>query len=175
MWNNDHSGKRGLTHPLNTWPLTFWHLNPFWNFAYPPVNYNFGSSEKRAVCILLLASRCSGYHYCTTSFIKACTQVLHRFKSYSRHVGDSRWWGSLTIVPAEAKAKRFSLINHTTKTIHYHHWHPSKTYIVKHRLCVTYVIKIFKEIRKFQLFTGSPLLFENSLFCHFLVAPSPLK
>ena len=30
-------------------------------------------------------------HYCTTSFNKARTQVLRRFKSCSRRVGDSRW------------------------------------------------------------------------------------
>ena len=66
---------------------------------------------------------CSGYHYCTTStsFNKAWTQVLHRFKSCSRHVGDSRWWGSLTMVPAGNKAKRLSSVNHTTRTIHHHH------------------------------------------------------
>ena len=62
---------------------------------------------------------CSGYHYCTTSFIKTWTQVLRRFKSCSRRVGDSRWWGSLTMVPAENKAKRLSSVNHTTKTIHH--------------------------------------------------------
>ena len=50
---------------------------------------------------------CSGYHNCTTSFIKAWTQVLRRFKSCSRRVGDSRWWGSLTMVPAGNKATPF--------------------------------------------------------------------
>ena len=29
-----------------------------------------------------LAPWCSGYHYCKTSFNKAWTQVLHRFKCY---------------------------------------------------------------------------------------------
>ena len=38
----------------------------------------------------LLALWCSGYHYCTTSFNKARTQVLHRFKSCLWHVGDLR-------------------------------------------------------------------------------------
>ena len=33
---------------------------------------------------------CSGYHYCTTSFNKTWTQVLCRFKSCSRRVGDLR-------------------------------------------------------------------------------------
>ena len=37
---------------------------------------------------------CSGYLYWTTSFNKAWTQVLRRFKSCSRRVPDSRWWGS---------------------------------------------------------------------------------
>ena len=61
---------------------------------------------------------CSGYHYCTTSFNEAWTQVLRRFKSCSRRVGDSQWWGSLTMVPAGNKAKCLSSVNHTTKTIH---------------------------------------------------------
>ena len=59
-----------------------------------------------------------GYHYCTTSFNKVRTQVLRRFKSCSRRFGDSRWWGSLTKVPAGNKAKRLSSVNHNTKTIH---------------------------------------------------------
>ena len=55
--------------------------------------------------------------------IKAWTQVLRRFKFCSRFVGDSRWWGSLTMVPAGKKAKFLSSVKHTTKTIHYHHHH----------------------------------------------------
>ena len=62
-----------------------------------------------------------GYHYCTTSFNKAWTQVLCAFKSCSRRVGDSLWWRSLTMVPAGNKAKRLLSVNHTTKTIHYRH------------------------------------------------------
>ena len=60
---------------------------------------------------------CSGYHYCTTSFNKAWTQVLpgNRFKSCWRRVRDSRWWGYLAVVPATNKAKRLSSVNHTTK------------------------------------------------------------
>ena len=52
--------------------------------------------------------------------IKAWTQVLLRFKSCSPRVGDSRWWGSLTMVPAGNKAKWDWSVNHTTKTIHHH-------------------------------------------------------
>ena len=66
-------------------------------------------------------SWCRGYHCCLTSFIKVRTQVLRRFKSCSRLVGDLRWWGSLTIIPAGNKARRLSSVNHTTKAIHYHH------------------------------------------------------
>ena len=51
------------------------------------------------------------------------TQVLRKFKSCSRPVGDSCCWGSLTMIPAENKAKRLSSVNHTKKTIH-HHLHP---------------------------------------------------
>ena len=42
------------------------------------------------------------------------------FKPCSRGVGNSRWWGSLTMVPAENKAKCLSSVNHTTKTIHHY-------------------------------------------------------
>ena len=63
----------------------------------------------------LSAPWCSGYHYCTTSFNQAWTQVLRRFKFCSRRVGDSRWWGSPTVVPTGNKAKRLSSVNHTTK------------------------------------------------------------
>ena len=38
-----------------------------------------------------VVARCSGYHYCTTSFNKAWTQVLYMFKSCSQRVRDSRW------------------------------------------------------------------------------------
>ena len=62
---------------------------------------------------------CSGYHYCTTSFNNFCNQALRRFKSCLRRVGDSRWWGSLTIVSAGNKAKRLLSVNHTTKAIHH--------------------------------------------------------
>ena len=64
----------------------------------------------------------SGYHNCTASFNKAWTQVLCRFKSCSRRVGDSRWWRrSMAIIPTGNKAKRLSKVNHTTKAIHHHH------------------------------------------------------
>ena len=66
---------------------------------------------------------CSGYHYYTTSFTKTWTLVLCRFKSCSRCVEDSRWWGSLKMVPAGNKAKDLLLVNHTTKIIHHHHHH----------------------------------------------------
>ena len=45
-------------------------------------------------------------------------QVVHRFKSYSQCVRDSRWWGSLKMVSAGNKAKRLSSVNHTKIRIH---------------------------------------------------------
>ena len=90
---------------------------------------------------LLDAPWCSGYHYCTTSFNKAWTQVLRRFKPCSRHVGDSRWWGSLTVVPAGNKAKRLSSVNHTTTTIHHHHhYHLLVPHVVSHRQLIYFFV-----------------------------------
>ena len=60
---------------------------------------------------------CSVYHSCTVSFNKSWTHVLRRFKSCSRCVRDSRWWGSLTMVQDGNKAERLSLVSHTTKFI----------------------------------------------------------
>ena len=71
----------------------------------------------------LVVPWCSGYLYCTTSFNWAWTQVLRKFKPCSRRVGKSRWWGSLTMVPAGNRAKYLSSVNHTTKLIHHHHHH----------------------------------------------------
>ena len=48
----------------------------------------------------LSTSRCNDYHYCMTSFNKPWIQVLHTFKSCWQRVGESRWWESLTVVPA---------------------------------------------------------------------------
>ena len=62
-----------------------------------------------------VAPRCSGYHYCTTSFSKTWTEVLRRFKSCLQRIRDSCWWGSLRMVPAGNNAKRLSSVNHTTK------------------------------------------------------------
>ena len=74
----------------------------------------FGFVMKK-IC-LLFTPWCSGYHYCTTSFSKVWTQVLRRFSSCSRRVGDSRWWRSLTMAPAGNEAKCLSSVNHTTHT-----------------------------------------------------------
>ena len=45
------------------------------------------------------------------------TQFLLMFKTCSRNIGDSQWWGSLTMVPARAKAKSLSSVNCTTKQL----------------------------------------------------------
>ena len=80
-------------------------------------------SDSRLIWIANVAPWCSVYHYYTTWFNKAWTQVLRRFKCCSRCVRDSRWWESLIMVPVGNKAKRLSSVNHTTKTIHHHHHH----------------------------------------------------
>ena len=51
-----------------------------------------------------------------------------------QRVGDSRWWGSLTMVSAENKSKCLSSVNHTTKTIHHHH--PSFHFLYIITLCL---------------------------------------
>ena len=57
----------------------------------------------------------------TTAHLHSTKPEL-RFKSCSRRVGDSRWWRSLTMVPAGNNAIRLSAVNLATKTIlHYHH------------------------------------------------------
>ena len=51
------------------------------------------------------------------------TAQFQVFIPCSRRVGDLRWWGSVTMVPAGNKAERHSSLNHTSKTIHHHHHH----------------------------------------------------
>ena len=85
--------------------------------------YALFQNQSHLLLLNPVAPWCSGYHCCTTSFIKAWAQVLSRCKSCLRRVGDSRCWGSLTMVPAGNKAKRLSSVNYTTKTIHHHHHH----------------------------------------------------
>ena len=66
---------------------------------------------------------CSVYHYCTSSFNKAWTYLLRRFKSDGEDdEDDSRWWGSLTMVLAGHKSKCLSSVNHNAKTNRHHHY-----------------------------------------------------
>ena len=46
---------------------------------------------------------CSSCYYCTTSCNKVSTQILRKFKCWSRCVGDLRWWESLTMLLAGNK------------------------------------------------------------------------
>ena len=80
-----------------------------------------------------LALWCSGYHYCTTSFNKAWTQVLRRFKPCSQRFGHSRWWGSLPVVRLEIRLNAFR-------------WStaPQKQFIfIKVTNCIVFVNNIF--------------------------------
>ena len=76
------------------------------------------------ICNFFLKKRLQ--HRCSPVSISKFLKTLI-LKSISQRVGDSRWWGSLTTVPAGNKAKHLSSVNHTTKTNHHHHHH--------HRLC----------------------------------------
>ena len=80
------------------------------------MKHNFREKNPQRISgFLTVAPWGSGYHYCTTSFNKAWTQVLYRFKSCSWHVGDLRWWVSLTMVLAGNTTKCLLPFNHTTK------------------------------------------------------------
>ena len=72
------------------------------------------NDKKRNYCVTLIrkAKQTFFFNIDTTD-----TQVLRRFKPCSQRVGDSWWWGSLTMVPAGNQAKRLSSVNNTTKTI----------------------------------------------------------
>ena len=103
--------------------------DPVFACAFPLFYYNRKSTNPAIVYLFKVTNknfrrRCEICWKLTiktpTSFNKAWTQVLRMFKSCSRCVGDSRWWRSLTMVPAGNKAKRLSSVNHTTKTIHHH-------------------------------------------------------
>ena len=72
----------------------------------------------RAENLIIVEPWCSGYHYCTTLFSKTSTQVMRRFKSRLRRVGELQCWESLTVVPAGNKAWRLSPVNHSAKTIY---------------------------------------------------------
>ena len=58
----------------------------------------------------------------TTTQLRSTKPEL-RLKSCLGHVWDSRWWESLTLVPAGNKTTRFLSVNHVTKAIHNHHHH----------------------------------------------------
>ena len=107
--------KFGKTFPLN---LIFIHwdaLAIILLFCNDILHYVFFSSSNKyiysdlyCICINLNSGYCSsGYHYCTTSFSKAWTQVLYRFKSCLQSVRDWRWWGSLTMALAGKRLTTF--------------------------------------------------------------------
>ena len=112
----------------------YWVMHPKDNFSptkklqkimvlNTPTDSNAGGALLYISSLVSLAPWCSGYHYCTDSFNKAWTQVLHKCKSCSRYVEDSKWWGSTTMVTAGNMAEHLSLVSYTTKTTHHHHHH----------------------------------------------------
>ena len=75
------------------------------------------------------------------------------------HVGDSRWWGSLRMVPAGNKVKCLLSVNHTTKTIHHHHHSStlkslkSTKYIFQNNIIATF---IYLEVIRVNYIVGTP-------------------
>ena len=118
----------------------FWLLNStLWNFCFK--KGTISRAAFRTLSILkIVVPWYSAYHYCTSSFNKVWTEALRRFKSCLGRVGDSRWWGSLTMVPTGNKAEHFSSVNHTTKTIH-------RQFITEDYLIKKITKKIFPDIK----------------------------
>ena len=57
--------------------------------------------------------------YIKTKVLTTCCDLIESFFKNRKGLDlDSRWWGSLTIVPAGNKAKCLSWVNHTAKAIH---------------------------------------------------------
>ena len=77
--------------------------------------------------------RCHGVVVFTTAQLHSTKPKL-RFCTCLWRVRDSRWWGSLTVVPAGKKAKCLSLVNHTTKLMLYHHHHHHHHQVKKKKL-----------------------------------------
>ena len=76
------------------------------------------------------------------------------FKPCLRHVGDSRWWGSMTMILAGNKAKCLLSVNHTTKTIHHHHSSSSSGRIHRGRMYIQkYKNSILKSKSHFPTWT----------------------
>ena len=75
----------------------------------------FGTWYYQSLVISRLSSAVAYHFGSVTLFIKAWIQVLPKFKSCSRRVGDLRWWRSLTNVLAGNKVKCLSSVNHSAK------------------------------------------------------------
>ena len=135
---------------MSKWPTKkYWyryhnHVLPIW-----PFSAQFSENDVTRGISGVVAPWCSGYHYCTTSCPEAWTQVLCKFKSCSRHVGDLRWWESLTMVPAGNTAKRLSSVNHPPKIIHQLHQNVK----VKNVYPCRYLLQPVLSLTNFDRFT----------------------
>ena len=118
-----------------------------------------------------MASWCSGYHYCSTSFIKAWTQVLCRFKPCLWHVRGLQW--SLTMVLAGNQAKCLSSVNHSAKTNQHHHPYQGtfccmEDMIFDENLSLVWELKIYpfrKNVFRSQQNIAKVIKFALALFC----------
>ena len=102
---------RGASHPpdfVATARLLLTRFNPYLPIWWVLIQ---GNEDVGSVCGLVVI---------TTAQLHS-TKDLHSLKHCSQRVRDLWWWGSLTMLPAENKVKRLSLVNHTTKANHHHH------------------------------------------------------
>lgn len=79
--------------------------------------YLYAPFQNQCALFLLnpVAPWCSGNHCRTISFNKAWAQIMRRFQTCTRSVGDSWWWESLKMAQAGNQAKCLSSVNHTEK------------------------------------------------------------
>ena len=91
----------------------------------------------------------------------------------ARRVGDSRWWGSLTMAPAGNKAKRLSSVNHTTRTIHHHH-HQCWYVVTFLKKTSAFVFRRFFDLDCFYFCVYAFVTVIMGYILHWSVIPAPL-
>ena len=107
-------------------------------------------------CFLHVVPQCSSYHYCTTSFQKAWTQVLRKFKSWLQGVGHSQWWGSLTIVLVEIRLNAFCWSTIPQKQLIIIHHHQYKIYFRNTSVVLLTCPMRFMLLTHYAICTGDP-------------------
>ena len=76
---------KNLINSVKIWQIHIYNWKNDYN-----LKFRFCTRLEQNLLFRFVAPWCSGYHYCTTSFNWAWTQVLRRSKPCSRRVRDSR-------------------------------------------------------------------------------------